>query len=904
MVQETINQEPKLSGYRVHAKGPEQGQRGICTFVRRGVNSLEHDCKGDPKLEKQTVEIIVGKESIFLTNVYSNPKQNRQSFKHLFHENLRWAGESTLVVAGDFNAPHTYWGHKAVTVKGRNLLQDATEADLQLITDPRQPTLMGRKSTDRDTTPDLVFTNEGETTWTNTKEDLGSDHFIVEIQIPLKGKARTPRKLTFTDWEVFREAAPKGEITDIEAWTKKLQRAATAATREIETTEDTDGKMDSSLAHLIEAKQSITNRWRQQRLNRRLRKKIAELNKKIQEHCTKLSSQQWDDMCHKADKQMHNGATWRLLRHLIDETKTKGYQHNRMAGIVQTAIRELGEEETKKKLRKKYLPETEKVVHGDYTGTENERQDRDLEPWEVRNALQRVNGKSAAGKDKVNNKTLRNLSDEAGSVISPLLFNLVMTKIARRLETQSVRHTIYADDITLWSVRDEEQQAQDELQEAVLSIEEELEGTGLACSPSKSELLVINPKKKTWDQLTVQTGTGQVIPRVKKIRILGLIVDETRKNMETVHKLEHKTNAAIQLVKRVANRKGGMRENSLMRMVQSFVISHLAYIAAFHNWKYNEKKRLNCMIRKAYKKALGLYASTNTEKMESLGVHNRLEEVIVAQRTAQVARLEKTRTGRETLRKLKIEAQTGPEDRQVDSTAMGRLDIRPIPRHMHPVHDEGRRKARAQALTREHGEDSGTVHVDAARHGDHFVAAVVRAKDGGLVTAASIRTQEVRVAEEVAIALAASLPTVKVVLSDSMRALRNFMAGRISQAAARTLDNKSCGKVTLKWYPAHEEGNAVADAMARALGDRAGSQSSHYEPPKANGTRSFPVAILLDIVLVPVNVNELNIGSDAVRRDTPFPSVIGGIAPTLDDSKHLIFEPGISRKQTIWQVLP
>ncbi|EEC05928.1 hypothetical protein IscW_ISCW005031 [Ixodes scapularis] len=96
-----------------------------------------------------------------------------------------------------------------------------------------------------------------------------------------------------------------------------------AATRETETTEDTDGKMDSRLAHLIEAKQSITNRWRQQRLNRSLRKKIAELNKKIQEHCTKLSSQQWDDMCHKADKQMHNGATWRLLRHLIDETKTK-----------------------------------------------------------------------------------------------------------------------------------------------------------------------------------------------------------------------------------------------------------------------------------------------------------------------------------------------------------------------------------------------------------------------------------------------------------------------------------------------------------------------------------------------------------------------------------------------------
>ncbi|KAG0443997.1 hypothetical protein HPB47_014302 [Ixodes persulcatus] len=254
------------------------------------------------------------------------------------------------------------------------------------------------------------------------------------------------------------------------------------------------------------------------------------------------------------------------------------------------------------------------------------------------------------------------------------------------------------------------------------------------------------------------------------------------------------------------------------------------FMAILPQLEVQRKEEIELHDQEGLQECTGLYASTNTEKMESLGVHNRLEEVIVAQQTAQVARLEKTRTGRETLRKLKIEAQTGPEDRQVDSTAMGRLDIRPIPRHMHPVHDEGRRKARAQALTREHGEDSGTVHVDAARHGDHFVAAVVRAKDGGLVTAASIRTQEVRVAEEVAIALAASLPTVKVVLSDSMRALRNFMAGRISQAAARTLDNKSCGKVTLKWYPAHEEGNAVADAMARALGDRAGSQSSHYEP--------------------------------------------------------------------------
>ncbi|KAG0422987.1 hypothetical protein HPB47_001221 [Ixodes persulcatus] len=253
--------------------------------------------------------------------VYNSPKQSRQRFKNLFHENLR-AEDSTPVVAGDFNAPHTSLGNQKISYKGRNLIQDATEADLQLIPDPRQPTLMGRKSTDSDTTPDLVFTNEEETSWANTKEDLGSDHCIVEISVPLKVKTRSPRKFTYTNWDAFRKAAPTGNITDIETWTRNLLKATTSASRKIETTEETDGKMDSRLAHLIEAKQSICNRWRKQRLNRKLRKKIAELNRAIHEHCTKLSAQQWEDTCDTADRQMHNGATWRLLRHLLDETKT------------------------------------------------------------------------------------------------------------------------------------------------------------------------------------------------------------------------------------------------------------------------------------------------------------------------------------------------------------------------------------------------------------------------------------------------------------------------------------------------------------------------------------------------------------------------------------------------------
>lgn len=42
--------------------------------------------------------------------------------------------------------------------------------------------------------------------------------------------------------------------------------------------------MNGRLAHHLEAKQSIVERWKSQRLNRKLRKEIAELHRQIDEH--------------------------------------------------------------------------------------------------------------------------------------------------------------------------------------------------------------------------------------------------------------------------------------------------------------------------------------------------------------------------------------------------------------------------------------------------------------------------------------------------------------------------------------------------------------------------------------------------------------------------------------------
>lgn len=72
-------------------------------------------------------------------------------------------------------------------------------------------------------------------------------------------------------------------------------------------------------------------------------------------------------------------------------------------------------------------------------------------------------------------------------------------------------------------------------------------------------------------------------------------------------------------------------------------------MAAFHHWTFSEREKVNALIRKTYKAALGLPANTNTEKLRALGVHNNLEE-IEAQHTSQLIRLTATPTGRAILK--------------------------------------------------------------------------------------------------------------------------------------------------------------------------------------------------------------------------------------------------------------
>lgn len=142
--------------------------------------------------------------------------------------------------------------------------------------------------------------------------------------------------------------------------------------------------------------------------------------------------------------------------------------------------------------------------------------------------------------------------------------------------------------------------------------------------------------------------------------------------------------------------------------MQVFVISQAAYAGAFHRWTRVEEEEIDAAIRKAYRNALGLLPGMRTSALLAQEVHNKLSKIGEAQRMAQLARLNSTKTGRSILKRVRIDtpAHGGAEDDELESQvplsdeAARGIIVFPLPENVNPEKDCERRKARAAALAK------------------------------------------------------------------------------------------------------------------------------------------------------------------------------------------------------------
>ncbi|XP_037564773.1 uncharacterized protein LOC119444444 [Dermacentor silvarum] len=114
-------------------------------------------------------------------------------------------------------------------------------------------------------------------------------------------------------------------------------------------------------------------------------------------------------------------------------------------------------------------------------------------------------------KSKVMN--LGNRGTPQGGGPSPMLFNLAMARVARKLERiEGIRFAIYASDLTICGANGNVGQKETRLQETIQTVESTLGKMGINCSAAKSELLVVKVEAGFKDPGTRSPGRNPRLP--------------------------------------------------------------------------------------------------------------------------------------------------------------------------------------------------------------------------------------------------------------------------------------------------------------------------------------------------------------------------------------------------------
>ncbi|XP_077545931.1 CUB and sushi domain-containing protein 3-like isoform X2 [Haemaphysalis longicornis] len=128
-----------------------------------------------------------------------------------------------------------------------------------------------------------------------------------------------------------------------------------------------------------------------------------------------------------------------------------------------------------------------------------------------------------------------------------------------------------------------------------------------------------------------------------------------------------------------------------------------------------------------------------------------------------------------------------------------------------------RRLARARSLASTYAADNTAYYVDAAEdraRPNYYTAVAIAASDGTIRTVGSFKATDSHHAEELAIALAATDPRCRTILSDSRTAILRFANNTTSTSTVRFLHRTGQTRqhpIFISWYPAHAARPGGAD---------------------------------------------------------------------------------------------
>ncbi|KAG0430398.1 hypothetical protein HPB47_022728 [Ixodes persulcatus] len=203
-------------------------------------------------------------------------------------------------------------------------------------------------------------------TWQNLEEQLGNDHSILETRIHTKDFTGEARHIRITDWPAFRASSSSYTSVTLTDWVQTLQTWLNRHTRTLTSSPDAPD-IDSHLLHLWEARRSLTKRWRRQRHNKKLKRRIAKLTVDAADYAANLTGENWHALCDNLNGTLGTARTWSLLRHLIQPGQAKSDRAKGIHKLLRAT--NLTDTQCLTQLRQRYLPPPDAPRYSDYMAT-------------------------------------------------------------------------------------------------------------------------------------------------------------------------------------------------------------------------------------------------------------------------------------------------------------------------------------------------------------------------------------------------------------------------------------------------------------------------------------------------------------------------------------------------------
>ena len=168
----------KLNNYSIVRKDRKFGRGGgVCIFVKNNITFKIKENEFVKNIEYNQIEFIINNKSFNLINIY-NPgeKINRLEYNALF-------AVQNVIICGDFNSKNKIWGSITTDHNGKILEELMDDNDLYLLNDGTGTHI---SYCGNQTPLDLTFVSNNLaniSNWNVQKDSLGSDHFLVKIEL-------------------------------------------------------------------------------------------------------------------------------------------------------------------------------------------------------------------------------------------------------------------------------------------------------------------------------------------------------------------------------------------------------------------------------------------------------------------------------------------------------------------------------------------------------------------------------------------------------------------------------------------------------------------------------------------------------------------------------------------------